>query len=1310
MEISQAQMTPITCTQCGATFTAPVWLVVDINERPDLLEHLLLGTLHEFLCPGCHQIATRLDAPLLLYRQEVKMPVIYSPAETATPEQSSQQRADLFMRLCKRLGEDWQSVFSQRGLVIVSHPHLRSFAESELLKMGISPSMPQEIQDDQHKATEAKDRYTSTGDAGDVDIAVAAWQRVINHPAFSRTPQDFQQAALNHFGVSLLNRYTTTHNREDLDKALDVLQDSVERTLPDSSYLADRLGSLAQGLMALYDLTGDLPTAEQVIEKAGRAVQLSAPNSEHLPVHLDLLLSAWMTYYRRTNKLEDLEQVIEAYRKAVELTPSTSPDLPLYLHTLGANLADHFERTRKPEDLNESIACYKRAIDLFSPDSPEQAISLGGLGTSLRLRYEYLGKPKDLEEALKNCKRAVELVSANSPFRASCLNELGLCLYALYMRTGKPGDLEQAISNYHLAIKALEAVSADDAPYFTNLGNALRSRYEYSGQAEDFVQAIEACMKAVDLTPVASPDHALYVSNLSICVQDSYLHTGRLEDLDEMIADLRSVIDLTLSDTLNLSKYLSNLGNLLLLRYQQTKQPSDLYLAVGAYEKAVQFSSRTSPDLPRYLSNLGNSLLTRSEQTPLFDDLNQAIDAHEKAVQYTPTDSPELPRHLNNLASALRIRYDHTQQIQDLKQAVENARSAIAHSPAHSLTRPGYLGNLADELRLLYKSRGQQEDLDEAKKAYEEACQEGKDLTPGFILTIAQAWGNWALERAAWEEAVHAYSFALQASEQLYRVQILRTSQEARLREIYGLHASAAYALARTGRLTEAVVTVEHGRARQLSDALAQDHANLEDIQRVDPEAYEQYRQAAERLHLLRQAELRSNWRQASGGGATVSNDLAPVEQISQALEDLEKALSTIKRVPGYEGFLAPATFSQIQSAVSSVPLVYIMATNVGGLALILYHDSPEAVKPLWLPDLTEQFMREQFLKMHEALSAYSHSLTGQQTQPDQNAQGRWLETLDQILQWSWQALMGLLVESLASTPRATLVPGGLLELFPLHAAWREDPNTPTKRHYAIDTITFTYIPNARAFAAVQESMSRAADTLLAVDDPLPVRNPLKTAGYEIEVACAYLPDHQLLRHEQATLKDLRDALPTYAVLHFNGHGYANLVEPLESGLVMAYEQMLTLRDLLSIHLTATRLVLLSACETAVAGVKVPDEVISLPIGLLQAGVTGVIASLWKVEASSTMMLMFRFYELWRKENMAPPDALRQAQLWLRDTSTDQKLHYFESFQSNDPPVELPADLAWQLYQGVVFSPAINASAINLAFPFYWAAFGYTGV
>jgi CHAT domain-containing protein len=60
----------------------------------------------------------------------------------------------------------------------------------------------------------------------------------------------------------------------------------------------------------------------------------------------------------------------------------------------------------------------------------------------------------------------------------------------------------------------------------------------------------------------------------------------------------------------------------------------------------------------------------------------------------------------------------------------------------------------------------------------------------------------------------------------------------------------------------------------------------------------------------------------------------------------------------------------------------------------------------------------------------------------------------------------------------------------------------------------------------------------------------------------------------------------------------------------MANDEILTLRDLFDLKLPGIRLAILSVCETGLPGTQLPDEVVSLPTGLLQAGVAGVVASL----------------------------------------------------------------------------------------------------
>jgi DNA-directed RNA polymerase subunit RPC12/RpoP len=53
MPTSFGQTPQLTCPQCGQPFQAEIWLIVDADERPDLLEKIQAGTLHQIACPHC---------------------------------------------------------------------------------------------------------------------------------------------------------------------------------------------------------------------------------------------------------------------------------------------------------------------------------------------------------------------------------------------------------------------------------------------------------------------------------------------------------------------------------------------------------------------------------------------------------------------------------------------------------------------------------------------------------------------------------------------------------------------------------------------------------------------------------------------------------------------------------------------------------------------------------------------------------------------------------------------------------------------------------------------------------------------------------------------------------------------------------------------------------------------------------------------------------------------------------------------------------------------------------------------------------
>lgn len=84
--------------------------------------------------------------------------------------------------------------------------------------------------------------------------------------------------------------------------------------------------------------------------------------------------------------------------------------------------------------------------------------------------------------------------------------------------------------------------------------------------------------------------------------------------------------------------------------------------------------------------------------------------------------------------------------------------------------------------------------------------------------------------------------------------------------------------------------------------------------------------------------------------------------------------------------------------------------------------------------------------------------------------------------------------------------------------------------------------------------------------------------------------------------------------------------------------------------LRRTELVVLSACETGLVGFGgKSDEFVGLPGGFLRAGARNVVASLWVVDDEATATLMEKFYRHMIVEKLSPSNALRLAQLDIKE-------------------------------------------------------------
>ena len=206
--------------------------------------------------------------------------------------------------------------------------------------------------------------------------------------------------------------------------------------------------------------------------------------------------------------------------------------------------------------------------------------------------------------------------------------------------------------------------------------------------------------------------------------------------------------------------------------------------------------------------------------------------------------------------------------------------------------------------------------------------------------------------------------------------------------------------------------------------------------------------------------------------------------------------------------------------------------------------------------------------------------------------------------------------------------------------------------------------PEPVQVALLDRELNRGAERSGVVDFPR-LSGSIREA---IAIQHAAGDEHVLMLTDTDANRDvvLSGQLDEFEILHFATHGILDSEEPALSGLVLSgvdkdgtpRSRFLRSQDIAGLTLSA-RLIVLSGCETGLGRLVHGEGLLGLSRAFFYAGANQVVSTLWPVPDRTTAELMGHFYYAHLHDKLPVPDALRQAQLKIRENAAWRSPFYW---------------------------------------------------
>lgn len=950
-----------------------------------------------------------------------------------------------------------------------------------------------------------------------------------------------------------------------------------------------------------------------------------------------------------------------------DLTP-----YPSYLKEEMAEL-DRLEADlqRNPQAYIQIVKAYERFLEQITGESGVLRASIKNrLGCALA-EMPQGNRQENIGRAVDYFQEALEVRTFDKYQRDYAMTQSNLG--AAYRNLSTPSryeNLKHALACYQEALRVYtpETDIVNYATTKSNQGIAYRNLMQTERAIECYKEALRYCTKHD-----APMDYAMIQNNLGVAytergggdwIENQYQAENCFNEALNFWTLKANPLDYAMLHN-NLGGVYVNLANWLPAECEKHRDDAIEHFSIALKLRAPE---KNANGYAITQHGMGFAYLASAIDVP--EDTQNAMGCFQEALQFFKPESA--PREYASTQNGLGHAYARSKtgdHHSNLERASKCYQAALQYLKPHE--DPHYYACLQRNLGDVLLELG---DENQAVACYQDALRLWRTpiLSPHNYRNVSRKLGDLHFSQQRWQLAQETYRPALDAGEWLYKISLSLKSKIGETRENARIYQNTAYATARLGDPTKAFLTLEEGKTWLLSEELRWQATRPEG---VPDHLWTAYQHAVEVVSPM---------------PFEVNNQIGSTGNLLEAYQDREQCLRVTRK--DLETIIkeiqknAPDLLRRLDlpTVLASLPneqtaMISFCITEHGSYVFVVTAQNKDSVLAQEVSGFTLQSLHnlvQYWIKLILQEKSYNFEVIRQ--------------NLEDILQKIGETLLAPVLSLLPSNIKHIIfLPAGDLFLLPLHAA-------PYREGRVCDQYQVSYAPSATILANCQQKDKQAkGEGLYIVTEPslpfalLEVNNLADLFNQPAPVA--------QLASKQQVVKQAAGR----AYLHFACHGIYDWKDPLQSGLKLD-DGRFTLSDLRNkeINLSTTRLVVLSACETGLVDViwGSAEEYFGLPAGFLLAGVPCVLSTLWPVEDLSTALLMLHFYQNVITNKMDFPQALQDAQIWLRKLNGAEVIALLGKYHFQP-----------DANYGMVIKANQQPNSLLFEDPFYWAAFTING-